>query len=64
MRDEQGRKLLLQYGAVYKPEVSVRFELPVLRLPEEEIRLQMVAEGQDGNIYYSRVFLIDGGEKK
>ena len=64
MRDEQGRKLLLQDGAVYKPEVSVRFELPVLRLPEEEIRLQMVAEGQDGNIYYSRVFLIDGGEKK
>ena len=64
MRDEQGRKLLLKDGAVYKPEVSVRFELPVFRLPEEEIRLQMVAEGQDGSVYCSRVFLIDGGVKK
>lgn len=61
MRDEQGRKLLLKDGAVYKPEVSVRFELPVLRLPEEEIRLQMVAEGQDGSVYCSRVFLIEKG---
>ena len=42
----------------------MRFELPVLRLPEEEIRLQMVAEGQDGSVYCSRVFLIDGGVKK
>lgn len=64
MRDDQGRKLLLQDGAVFKPVASVRFELPVLSLPEGEIRLQMVAEGKDGRVYCSRVFLIDGGEKE
>lgn len=62
MRDDLGRKLLLKEDAVYKPGECVRFEIPLKSLPEETIRLQMAAEGEDGNLYVSRVFLIGGGE--
>ena len=58
MRDDLGRKLLLKEGAVYTPKECVRFEIPLKSLPEETIRLQMAAEGEGGNLYVSRVFLI------
>lgn len=62
MRDDLGRKMLLKDGAVYVPKECVRFEIPADRLPDEEIRLQMVAEGDGGGIYMSRIFMI-GKEK-
>lgn len=62
MRDDLGRKLLLKEDAVYKPKECVRFEIPLKSLPEETIRLQMAAEGEGGNLYVSRVFLIGKGE--
>ena len=62
MRDDLGRKLLLKEDAVYKPGECVRFEIPLKSLPEETIRLQMAAEGEGGNLYVSRVFLIGRGE--
>lgn len=60
MRDDQGRKMLLKDGSVYVPEECVRFEIPAERLPAEEVRLQIVAEGKKGGVYVSRVFLIEG----
>lgn len=60
MRDDKGRKMLLKEGAVYVPEECIRFEIPADRLPQEEIRLQMVAEGEEGGVYVSRIFLIGG----
>lgn len=62
MRDEQGRKLLLKEGARYPASGCIRFEIPVEALPEPEIMLQMIADGQDGRSYCSRVFWI-GAEK-
>lgn len=62
MRDDLGRKMLLKDDAVYVPEKCVRFEIPADRLPEEKVRLQMVAEGENGGVYISRVFLIGKGE--
>jgi len=58
MRDELGRKMLLKDGAVYIPEECVRFELPADRLPEGTLSLQMTAEGEKGEVYVSRIFLI------
>lgn len=58
MRDDQGRKMLLKDGAVYTACECVRFELPAGRLPEQEIAVRLVAEGEDGSRYCSRVFLI------
>lgn len=58
MRDQQGRKMLLKDGAVYVPEKSVRFEIPVESLPEGEVRLQMIAEDDNGKVYISRDFSI------
>lgn len=62
MRDDLGRKLLLKDGATYIPEKCVRFEIPTDRLPDARIRLQMVAEGEKGSVYVSRVFLIGKAE--
>lgn len=62
MRDDLGRKLLLKEDAVYKPDECVRFEIPLKSLPDETIRLQMAAEGEGGNLYVSRVFLIGRGD--
>lgn len=58
MRDDQGRKMLLKEGAVYAADECVRFELPAGRLPNKELALRLVAEGEDGKRYCSRVFLI------
>ena len=62
MRDEEGRKLLLKEGARYPASDRIRFEIPVEALPEPEIKLRMIADGQDGRSYCSRVFWI-GTEK-
>lgn len=58
MRDDSGRKLLLKNDAVYITNTAVRFELPADRLPEEEIFIQLVAIGEEGNTYCSRVFKV------
>ncbi|NBJ93470.1 serine/threonine protein kinase [Parablautia muri] len=58
MRDEQGRKMLLRDGAVYVASDCVRFELPAGRLPGQELAVQVVAKGEDGSKYCSRIFLI------
>ncbi len=58
MRDEMGRKMLLKEGAVYVTDDRVRFELPADRLPAQELSMQLVAVGEDGNVYSSRIFLI------
>ncbi len=58
IRDDQGRKMLLKEGAVYRPADKVRFELPAARLPGQRLALQFVAVGEDGTVYNSRVFYI------
>lgn len=60
MRDDLGRKMLLKEGAVYVPEECVRFEIPKDSLPEEMLSVQIVAEGDGGKRYASRVFLVEG----
>ena len=62
MRDAYGRKLLLKNDAVYITSDCVRFELPARRLPNEEISLQMVAVGEQGEVYNSRIFRIKAEE--
>ncbi len=62
MRDEYGRKLLLKNDSIYITNDCVRFELPADRLPDEEISLQMVAVGEAGKVYSSRIFRIRGKE--
>lgn len=58
MRDDQYRKLLLKDGAVYETDTQIRFELPAGRMPEGELSLQMIAVGEEGEVYTSRVFLL------
>jgi len=58
MRDDLGRKMLLKDDAVYVTDDRVRFELPADRLPDQELALKLVAVGEDGAEYDSRVFLI------
>lgn len=60
MRDDLGRKMLLQYDAVYETESSVRFELPAKRLPDKKLAVQIVAVAEDGERYSSRVFYVKG----
>lgn len=64
MRDDTGRKLLLKEGAVYEPIERVRFEIPTQRLPGGEIRVQLVAEQKGGQVYLSRVFLVNAGQQE
>lgn len=58
MRDAQGRKMLLREDAVYVTDDKVRFELPAKRLPGQELALRLVAVGEDGTAYSSRIFYI------
>lgn len=62
MRDDYGRKMLLKDNAVYVTDNCVRFELPAQRLPDEKISLQMIAVGEGGDIYSSRIFHIRAQE--
>lgn len=64
MRDEKGRKMLLKNDAVYITNDRVRFELPADRLPAQELSMQIVAVGEDGNWYSSRVFRIMGRKEE
>lgn len=61
MRDDLGRKMLLKEGAVYTPDECVRFEIPAICLPEDEVSIQIVAQGKEGGVYVSRIFLIGKG---
>lgn len=58
MRDEKGRKLLLKEGAVYQVGDRVKLEIPAESMPEGEIALRLVATDEAGEIYESRVFLL------
>lgn len=58
MRDGQWRKMLLKEDAVLETWAPVRFEIPPERLPDQELSMQLIATGEDGNIYTSRVFKI------
>lgn len=62
MRDSYERKLLLKYDAVYITNDKVRFELPAERLPTQELSVQIVAVGEDGEQYRSRIFHIKAEE--
>lgn len=62
MRDNEGRKMLLKKDAVYIADDCVRFEIPAGRLPDEKISLQMVAVGEEGEVYSSRIFHIRAKE--
>lgn len=59
MRDDKNRKLLLKDGAVYYATERVCLEIPVEKMPEMQIALQLVATGEEG-IYKSRIFLLNG----
>ena len=59
MRDTLGRKLLIKDGEFYQPGERMRLEIPMERIPEEQIALQLVAEGGTGTVYTSRVFLLE-----
>ncbi len=62
MRDGMGRKMLLKYDAVYETGDSVRFELPACRLPAQKLAMRIVAVGEDGEQYSSRIFYVRGIE--
>ena len=59
MRDEKGRKLLLQEGASLPVEKRVRFEISGENLPEGTVSLQLLATEADGQIRRSRIFLLE-----
>lgn len=59
MRDEKNRKLLLKEGTVLSVNDKVRLEIPADRIPEERIALQLVATGEAGEVYESRIFLLE-----
>lgn len=63
MRDEYDRKLLLKEEAVYCAGERIRFEIPTERMPEGESALWLTAEGEEGTIYRSRIFLIEKEEE-
>lgn len=59
MRDEVGRKLLLQEGAVLPVEKRVRLEISRENLPEGTVSLQLFTTEADGQIRKSRIFLLE-----
>ncbi len=63
MRDEQGRKMLLKEDAVYKTDKKVQFEIPADQLPRQKLAMQLVAVGEDGDTYSSRVFYIQAQDE-
>ena len=64
MRDEKNRKLLIKEGSVYQVIDRLRLEIPAERMPEGEITLKVVATGEEGEIYESRTFLLEGGKRE
>ena len=59
MRDEDYRKLLLKEDSVYAVTDCLRLEIAKEDLPEGVLSLQIVAASKEGDIYESRVFLIE-----
>lgn len=59
MRDEKNRKLLLKEGTVLPVGNKVRLEIPADGIPEGKIALQLVATGEAGEVYESRIFLLE-----
>ena len=64
MKDEKGRKLLLKEDAVYKTGDRFRFEIPAGELPDKPLCLWLLAEGEQGELYQSRPFLIQAEKEK
>ncbi len=62
MRDEQGRKMLLKYDAVYQTKERVQFEIPAERLPHGQVSLQIIGGDEEGKCYSSRIFLVQREE--
>ncbi len=60
MRDMQNRKLLLKKGTVYNPEERIRLDIPKEKLPEGTLSMQIVAVNASGDVWESRVFLVEG----
>lgn len=63
LRDEKNRKLLLKEGSVYQVSGRVKLEIPVERLPEGRLALQLMATRENGEVYESRIFLLQGERK-
>lgn len=59
MRDDEGRKMLLREGTVYRTDKRVRFDIPAQDIPEGELALWLMARDGEGAVYESRVFLIE-----
>ena len=63
LRDEKNRKLLLQEGAVYQPKNRIRFDIAKEELPRGILSLRILAIDEEGEVYESRVFLVEGNER-
>ena len=59
MRDDEGRKMLLREGTVYRTDKRIRFDIPARDMPEGELALWLMARDEKGAVYESRVFLIE-----
>lgn len=64
MKDEKGRKLLLKEDSVYQVKDRVRFEIPAEELPGEPVSVWVIGQGEKGEWYQSRRFLLQGENKK
>lgn len=64
MRDEKNRKLLLKEGAVYQVSDRVKLEIPAESMPVGEIALRLIATDEAGEVYESRIFLLQGEGKE
>lgn len=58
LKDEENRLLLLREGAVLPVTERLRMEIPMDRLPKEELSFRMIATNQAGEVYSSRSFRI------
>lgn len=63
MKDEKGRKLLLEESSVYKAKDRVRFEIPAEELPEKTVSVWLIGQGEEGEWYQSRRFLLQAEKK-
>lgn len=64
MKDEKGRKSLLKEDSVYQVKDRVRFEIPAEELPGEPVSVWVIGQGEKGEWYQSRRFLLQGENKK
>lgn len=58
LKDEENRLLLLKEGAVLPVTERLCMEIPVDRLPKEELSFRVIATDQAGEVYSSRSFRI------